>query len=207
MLLSLFSGLLLSCTAMAAATPSLGETTNIMAKDVETRNIMMKATNGTVHVKYKNVPNTYTDAMVKHADLVGMHFEFNNKEIWLTLDDKRLFQFATEDATDPNTNPQPEAPSEFPIMSPDELKTALETYAPQEDLHAKWMKVSSKSNNTLEQRDFSSCWSTSCSGHPDCWPSGDATGTCTTCRSRSCTWIATPAPPVTVNAIYLPGSG
>jgi hypothetical protein len=108
-----------------------------------TRDIMMWPSHDT-KFKFLDVPNDYDEQAVKHADLVGMFWVFNNGETWLTLKRKRLFRVPSDDKF--RTSPGPEAPEDFPIMTSDELRLVLASgeFPPYEEVHAKWMELATR---------------------------------------------------------------
>jgi hypothetical protein len=86
-------------------------------------------------VKFVNVPDAYDLRSVKHADYVGMFWDFENGETWLTLDNKRLF--ASPNYGDAIITPGAGLPDDMAIMGPEELQLALQSRRSLEDCHAR----------------------------------------------------------------------
>ncbi|KAF4587259.1 hypothetical protein GQ602_003952 [Ophiocordyceps camponoti-floridani] len=118
--------------------------------DAGSRNILIKTLDGRVMIKFRNVPNTYSDLDVKKADLIGTVKEFTNGERWMTLNDKLLFLMPSGSASGERPT---DSISEWPVMSPQELKALLATFPPSmyDELYAQLMVVNDKLRDDVER--------------------------------------------------------
>ncbi|PHH76050.1 hypothetical protein CDD80_1859 [Ophiocordyceps camponoti-rufipedis] len=116
-----------------------------------TRDVTLDLSHG-AKVKYSNVPAAFTDQDIQHADLVGMTQTFSNGETWLTLDGKRLFLSPPDEQDQWNST---ESTSEWPLMSPSELRPALARFPSYKELEAQWN--SARGDSTLRRRDRAGC--------------------------------------------------
>ncbi|PHH74347.1 hypothetical protein CDD80_3156 [Ophiocordyceps camponoti-rufipedis] len=149
--------------------------TPITTPDAGSRNILIKTLDGRVMVKFRNVPNTYSDLDVKQADLVGTVKEFTNGERWMTLKNRRLFLMPSESTSEEKPT---DSISGWPVMSPEELKILLATFPASmyDELFAQLKVVNDKLRDQVErqsstsQRRRRSAWS------PICWPRHENNG-------------------------------
>lgn len=125
------------------------------------RHIWYKLPGQDFSIKFLDVPYAYDDVMVKHADLVGMLDVFTDGSLWLMMDGKRLFRVPTNGAVDPEAV---QHPSEVPLMSPDELREALQSTISCQEAYDKF--IESPMNQQFPygavQRDDSYCEQVQC---------------------------------------------
>jgi hypothetical protein len=125
--------LILACFAFQQAFA-----TTSFEQDKGTRHIWQKPPGKDLRIKFLDVPTAYDDALVKHADLVGMVDVFTDGQTWLMMDGKRLFQAPTDGTVDPEAV---RLSTDVEVMGPDELREALKTKPPYEEAYAKIRKA------------------------------------------------------------------
>ena len=188
---------------------------------VATRDIMMwtNHTQTDETVKFVDVPVNYRYDDIKHADLVGMFWVFNTGEAWLTLKGKRLFRLPAGDGG--SAPPGPEAPEDFPIMSPEELERVLASgeFPPYNEVHAKWKAMEARilakrdTDGTKVARGANSpdsrngCIGMYCDGSWNCWPESNVAGECYRCNRGRCLWDGKTPNSMTPNPGVGVGSG
>lgn len=122
-----------------------------------TRHIMM-ATDDTFTkcvVKYVNVPDGYDMQDVAHAEFVGWIEIFENGEVWLMMDDKRLFlypDYAVEHLA--RSEAGVGMPEDWPLMSPEELKEALKEAEPFEEIMAEFQASQARRKAAIEEAEM-----------------------------------------------------
>ena len=99
-------------------------------------------------IKFYNVPYEYDDLSVKHADLIGSYSPYKGGDVWFVMKGKRLFR-APDDIRFPPPRPR-EYSHEVPMMSPDELREALKSYRPFEEMLQEFLEWHSERKAFLE---------------------------------------------------------